>query len=434
MASASTPAASSGAPVLAAAQLAVHQRQPQLPRHAGPGRGVGRVLGELDQQPVAVRRRGPGPPRRWRPRGTAPARPPTPRAPGPGSRRCRRGRSRGHGRAAAGAEHERPGSAVAERLRLGIVDVGRDRALLDLQRRCRRTPGSPAWRPAAARRAPPSARRSRSRRRRPCRRAGRTRCRTHRRRPAASRRAAGRSRRCRSGRARARPSGCPGRRPPRTTGPAVSSRPSRDSTRGRPRPSSKATLSTSGSSDSRYAGASRSSSAGVGSRSPTPRSPGRSRSDQGTHSGREQRAVAGQQDHLVDGDQPGARRAGDGDRPAPARVAGHGGGEEVGDHPVALGPDAEVLAGGRPRRRPARRRRRGRRRPRRWHRGGWTLRSSSARPHGPPRPRPDRRSGAAGWAHARMARATGAAGPRRPAGRRRARCGPGRPGRGSGRR
>src|SRR5690606_31164744 len=66
---------------------------------------------------------------------------------------------------------------------------------------------------------------------------------------------------------------------------AVSMRPCRDITRARPRPSSQATSSTAGSSECRYPGTSRSSSGGVGSRSPTPRSPGLSRSSQGTHSG-----------------------------------------------------------------------------------------------------------------------------------------------------
>ena len=51
-----TPAASSGAPVLAARspRPVARQFQPQPPGHAGAPRGVGGVLRELDQQPVAV--------------------------------------------------------------------------------------------------------------------------------------------------------------------------------------------------------------------------------------------------------------------------------------------------------------------------------------------------------------------------------------------
>ena len=60
--------------------------------------------------------------------------------------------------------------------------------------------------------------------------------------------------------------------------------------------------------------------------------------------GRDDRLVAGQQHDLVDGDLLLPRRPGDGDRPAPAAVAGAGAGEEVGDHPLALGQGAEVLA------------------------------------------------------------------------------------------
>src|SRR3954449_5428685 len=66
---------------------------------------------------------------------------------------------------------------------------------------------------------------------------------------------------------------------------AVSIRPSCDITRGRPRPSSQETSSTAGSSLSTYPGASRSSSGAVGIRSPTPRSPGWSRSFHGSQPG-----------------------------------------------------------------------------------------------------------------------------------------------------
>src|SRR6266508_1946261 len=66
---------------------------------------------------------------------------------------------------------------------------------------------------------------------------------------------------------------------------AVSRRPSRDITRARPRPSSHETSSTAGSSDRTYPGTSRSSSGAVGNRSPTPRSPGLSRSCHGTQLG-----------------------------------------------------------------------------------------------------------------------------------------------------
>src|SRR5512144_2343175 len=63
--------------------------------------------------------------------------------------------------------------------------------------------------------------------------------------------------------------------------------------RRRPRPSSNAAASTSGSSVVACDGTSRSSSSGVGSRSPTPRSPGRSRSLHGTHGGASSASVPG---------------------------------------------------------------------------------------------------------------------------------------------
>ena len=54
MDSASTPAASSGAPVFAATSSPVPQRQPQPPGHPAARRGVGGVLRELHDDPVPV--------------------------------------------------------------------------------------------------------------------------------------------------------------------------------------------------------------------------------------------------------------------------------------------------------------------------------------------------------------------------------------------
>ena len=77
---------------------------------------------------------------------------------------------------------------------------------------------------------------------------------------------------------------------------------------------------------------------------------------------------ARQVDDLVDGDDPPAGHPGDGDGPAPADVARQQALEEVGDDPLLLGLDAEVLAdevGARP----ARQQRRAPGRPRRRMRG-----------------------------------------------------------------
>ena len=118
-----------------------------------------------------------------------------------------------------------------------------------------------------------------------------------------------------------------------------------------------------------------------------PRSPGAIRSCHGTHAGGEQRVGAGQQDDLADGDLAGARRAGDRDRPAPARGTPGERGEAVRDEPLALGASRR---GARRRcrvRRPPRRprgpgrRRRRRRRPARRHgtggHGRWGARGDS---------------------------------------------------------
>ena len=81
--------------------------------------------------------------------------------------------------------------------------------------------------------------------------------------------------------------------------------------------------------------------------------------------------VAGDQHDLVDGDVLLPRRAGHGDRPAPADVAGAGAGEEVGDDPLALGRRRRGARRRRRRRRPRAARRGPRRPPRRGRRRAW---------------------------------------------------------------
>ena len=60
--------------------------------------------------------------------------------------------------------------------------------------------------------------------------------------------------------------------------------------------------------------------------------------------GRHDGVVTGEQDDLADRDLLLARGPGHDHRPAPAGVAAHGGGEEVGHDPLVLGLDAEVVA------------------------------------------------------------------------------------------
>ena len=159
--------------------------------------------------------------------------------------------------------------------------------------------------------------------------------------------AAGRAgRRAPTGRAASR-----GRRRRRTTAAAASSRPSSESVRTRPRPRSAATWricalssASSGSSPKEYVGTRRGSSSSTGSRSPGRQVAGLDPLAVGHPLGRHDRVVAGDQHDLVDGDLLLARRPGDGDRPAPAAVAGAGAGEVVGDHALALGLVAEVVA------------------------------------------------------------------------------------------
>ncbi len=86
--------------------------------------------------------------------------------------------------------------------------------------------------------------------------------------------------------------------------------------------------------------------AGVGSRSPTPRSPGRTRSSHGTHVRRHERVGAGEQHDLADRDRRVVACGGERDRPAPAPVAALGGGEVVGDGVGCLRDGFQVLADG----------------------------------------------------------------------------------------
>ena len=99
------------------------------------------------------------------------------------------------------------------------------------------------------------------------------------------------------------------------------------------------------------AGTSRSSSGGAGRMSPTPRSPGRSRSRQGTQSGARIASGPGSSTTLAHGDRLRPRRPGHGDRPPPAPVGRVEAGEQVGDDPVRRPPPRRGAR--RRRRRPA---------------------------------------------------------------------------------
>ncbi len=124
----------------------------------------------------------------------------------------------------------------------------------------------------------------------------------------------------------------------------ASSRPSRESTRTRPRPSSSmASWSTSSSPVASKPNSSRSSSGTYGSRSCRPTSPGWSRSDHGTHAGAVIAPSPGRSEtsHTVPTRARGGARQGDG--PAPPDVAGRRRGEVVRREALVLRTGTEVL-------------------------------------------------------------------------------------------
>ena len=351
VASASTPAASSGAPVFAATRTARRRsvrRSRSRPGSRRPGRGVGRVLGQLDDDPVPVgaedevllgvgvlaeagrpmpatqpARAAGSPPSRTDP--PAPSAAFTPRRSGRRSgRRLESPLPAGPARGLGSPDGSRGGTPASQRSRRGSAPAA-----------ARRGTGSTAVSECAPQ--PWSALTTRPSGGDHSLRAG---AEDRRSAPATARR----SRRSRRGPARARPSRRrPGRRRRTSARPRPRGRRS-DSTRTRPRPSSERELV--------LVGLVR---VGVG------RAPGRGRRpgtaagrrrrgrrgaagpDQGTQAGARTRPIAGEQHDLVDRDGARARRAGHGDRPAPAAVA-RGRAGEVGDDPLALGGHAEVVA------------------------------------------------------------------------------------------
>ena len=131
----STPAASSGAPVLEAASTPVGAGSAAAGRARRPGRRRRRRSGPARRPPGRGSRRGPGRPRRWRPRGTGPATRPRRRAPGVAAPRCRTGRRGALARPGRYLRGRRPPSCLPGKLTSMTGDTtglgGRLRAVAD---------------------------------------------------------------------------------------------------------------------------------------------------------------------------------------------------------------------------------------------------------------------------------------------------------------